>query len=92
MRRAFSDSESERAAPGDARAGVVGSPKRCPVCGAPMLGRKTSACSDRCRAAKSRGRRVPLPIAEAKAIRASLATALEAVSDAKTTLERYGNR
>ena len=29
-------------------------PQRCPVCKGPMSGRKTSACSDRCRAARSR--------------------------------------
>jgi predicted nucleic acid-binding Zn ribbon protein len=62
----------------------------CPVCGAPMTGRQTSACSDRCRATKSRQRRIPLPVAEAKMIRASLTTALEAVWEAKATLERYG--
>jgi len=69
---------------------VVGWPRPCPACGEPMQGRRTSACSDRCRAAKSRCRRVPLLVAEAQAIRASLATALEAVWEAKATLERYG--
>jgi predicted nucleic acid-binding Zn ribbon protein len=39
------------AAPGVA---VVASPRPCPVCGQAMTGRKTSACSDRCRATKSR--------------------------------------
>ncbi len=29
----------------------------CPVCGTAMTGSKTSACSDRCRAAKSRRER-----------------------------------
>ncbi len=62
----------------------------CPVCGAAMTGRQTSACSDKCRAAKSRQRRIPLPVAEAKAIRESLTTALEAVWEAKATLEKYG--
>jgi hypothetical protein len=33
---------------------------------------------------------VPLPITEVTAIRASLTAALEAVWDAKNTLERYG--
>jgi len=83
-------SEAERAAHG---APVVVFPdtiRPCPVCGAPMTGRRTSACSDRCRAAKSRRQRVPLPVAEAKMIRESLTTALEAVWEAKATLERYG--
>ena len=57
-----------------------------------MTGRKTSACSDRCRAAKSRRQRVPLPVAEAKMIRESLTTALEAVWEAKAMLEKYGAR
>lgn len=55
-----------------------------------MSGRKTSACSDKCRAAKSRRRRVPLPVAEAQAIQTSLRAALEAVYDAKAIVERYG--
>jgi len=92
MHEALSDSESERAAVAARGGAVVASSRPCPVCGEPMTGRKTSACSDRCRAAKSRRRRVPLSVDEAKAIRASLTTALEAVSDAKSTLERYGNR
>jgi hypothetical protein len=31
--------------------------KNCPICGAGLKGRQRSACSDRCRAAKSRWRR-----------------------------------
>ena len=54
------------------------------------MGRKTSACSEKCRARKSRLARIPLPVAEAKAIRASLTAALEAVWEAKATLEKYG--
>ena len=86
----FSPEKTERAA---AAAPVVGSgePIRpCPVCGAPLRGRQTSAGSDRCRAAKSRRKRVPLPVAEARAIRADLTRALEAVWGAKATLEKYG--
>ncbi len=82
--------KSERAAVG---AHVVAFPEAirpCPVCGQAMTGRKTSACSDKCRAAKSRRRRVPLPVTEAKAIRDSLTAALEAVWEAKAVLERYG--
>ena len=55
-----------------------------------MVGRKTSACSDKCRAKKSRRARVLLPVAEAKNIRASLTTALEAVWEAQAALEKYG--
>jgi hypothetical protein len=50
---------------------------------------QTSACSDRCRATKSRRKRVPLPVTEWREIRASLTAALEAVWEAKATLERY---
>ncbi len=31
--------------------------RACPVCGAPLTGRRRSACSDRCRAALSRQKR-----------------------------------
>jgi len=44
-----------------------------------MSGRRTSACSDRFRARKSRMRRVPLPVTEARAIRDQLTLALEAI-------------
>lgn len=83
-------SESERAAPSARGADVVGSTRPYPVCGAPMTGRKTSACSDKRRAAKSRQGRIPLPVAEAEAIRARLTAALEAAWEVKTTLERNG--
>lgn len=33
---------------------MVGSTQPCPVCGEPMVGRKTSASSDKCRAVKRR--------------------------------------
>jgi len=35
---------------------VVGSPRRCPVFGQAMTGRKTSACSDKCHASLRRRR------------------------------------
>jgi|OpeIllAssembly_1097287.scaffolds.fasta_scaffold2229890_2 predicted nucleic acid-binding Zn ribbon protein len=76
--------------PGPVRAAVDGARvasgeavRPCPVCGTPLRPGQTSACSGKCRAILSRRRRVPLPMAEAKAIRASLTAALEA-------LERYG--
>ena len=75
------------AAPGVA---VVASRGPCPICGHAMTGRQTSACSDKCRATKSRRKRVPLPVADWRAIRASLTAALEAVWEAKATLEKYG--
>jgi len=54
-----------------------------------MTGRKTSACSDKCRAAKSRRRRVSLPVEEARAMKASVTTILETVWEIQATLERY---
>ncbi len=36
---------------------VIGSGGACPICGALLRGRQTSACSDRCRAALSRRKR-----------------------------------
>ncbi len=49
-----------------------------------------SACSDRCRAAKSRQGRVPLPVAEVQEMRARLTAVQEALYEVKATLERYG--
>ena len=82
--------KSERAA-----AGAPGVDSRdlfrpCPICGAPMLGRRQSACSDRCRAAKSRRARVRLPVSESRRIKASLATILETAWEIKATLEGHG--
>jgi hypothetical protein len=44
--------------------GAPAASRPCPICGAPMSSAKGSACSDRCRAAKSR--RVPSEILEAQ--------------------------
>lgn len=57
MHGASSDSQSERAAPSASGGGVVGSAGRCSVCGGAMPGRRTSACSDKFRAAKRRWKR-----------------------------------
>jgi len=84
------DSEADRAALVKPGGPVVGSSQRCPVCGGPMSGRKTSACSDRCRARKSRLARVPLPVTEAREIKASLTMILDTAWQIRATLERYG--
>lgn len=47
-------------------------------------------CSTRCRCAAWGRRRVALPAAKAKAIRAKLTMILETAYEAKATLERYG--
>ena len=86
---AYSDSKSERAAPSARGADVVGSSRRCPVCGQAMTGRKTSACSDRCRAAKSWLARLPLPVTEARNMKTQLTTILETAWAIKETLERH---
>jgi predicted nucleic acid-binding Zn ribbon protein len=57
MRTSYPESEPERAAVAHAGGHVVASPKRCSVCGEVLTGLKTSACSDKCRAAKSRRNR-----------------------------------
>jgi predicted nucleic acid-binding Zn ribbon protein len=56
---------------------VVASSQPCPVCGETMTERKTSACSDRCRARKSRLARLALPVSEAREIKALLMTILD---------------
>lgn len=89
---AYCDSEFERAALAQSVMAVVSSPKRRPVCGEAMTGLKTLACSDNCRARKSRMRLGPLPVAEARKITANLKTILETAWAIKARLERYGNR
>jgi hypothetical protein len=83
--------ETVRAAP-DAPVVASGKPAGavCPICGRLLTGRQRSACSPKHRAALCRRKRVPLPVAEYQDIRASLTAALEAVWEAKATLERYG--
>ena len=82
--------ESERAAMAPPVVGSGEPIRPCPVCGTPLRGRQTSAFFDRCRVAKSRRKRVPLPVAEVQAIHAGLTRALEIVWEAKATLEKYG--
>jgi|MudIll2142460700_1097286.scaffolds.fasta_scaffold1007765_1 predicted nucleic acid-binding Zn ribbon protein len=57
MHETSSDSKSERAVPGAAVVASQTAIRPCRVCGKAMRGRKTSACSDGCRAAKSRRKR-----------------------------------
>ena len=90
MCEAYPDSESERAAVAARGEGMVASSRPCPVCGQPMTGGQTSACSGKCRAIKSRRRRILLPADEDTAIRAKLRSAMEAIWEANATLERYG--
>lgn len=54
MHDTSSDLESERSAASGRTEPVRERIRPCPVCGAPMTGRRTSACSDKCRASKSR--------------------------------------
>jgi predicted nucleic acid-binding Zn ribbon protein len=71
--------QSERAPLVKSGGGVVASPQQCPVCGQAMTGRKTSACSDRCRAALSRRTRAEEQTERDQRVRALLETALQAL-------------
>ena len=86
-----SDFKSDRAAGGAPAGPVVGLPQPWAVCGGAVPRRKTSAWSDRCQAAWSRRLRVPLPMAEAREIKASLTMILETAWAIKAILERYGS-
>lgn len=80
MPRACSDSESERAAVAARGGDVVASSRPCPVCGQAMTGRRASACSDKCRAAKSRRRRTGTQIERDQRVLALLAAAVQVLS------------
>ncbi len=64
-------------------------PRICPICGAGLRGRQTSACSDKCRAAKSRRKRVPIPAQDLRGIRDGLVALLDTLWEVKATLEKY---
>jgi len=63
--------------------------RTCPICGTPLQGRQTSACSDRCRAAKSRRARIPVKAEELQAIQSLVKTTLESLWEVKANLDRY---
>ncbi len=71
--------QSERAALAKPGGPVVGSSRPFSVCGEPMLGRRTSACSNRCRAAKSRRRRTEAQTERDQRVRDLLTAALREV-------------
>ncbi len=84
---ALPDEQSERA---PRSASMVASARACEVCGTALTGRpQQKCCSARCRAAKSRRRRLPLPVAAAREIKASLTMILDTAWQIKATLERY---
>ena len=78
--------ESERAPSSAAPTGMVGSPGTCPVCGKGLTGRQT-ACSARCRAARSRRRRIPVKREELQAIRSTLRRTIEEAWQAQQLVE-----
>ena len=78
-RKTFLDSESERAAASAPGRDVVGSPVRCPVCGGAMPERRTFACSDKCRAAKSRRERLEEQAEKSRHVRELLEAAMRVV-------------
>ncbi len=59
----------------------------CPICGIPLKGRQKSACSGRCRAAKSRRARIPVKAEDARLLREALITLLDIAWELKVTLE-----
>lgn len=80
--------KSERAAPSPCVIGSgEGSRPPCPTCGTPLRGRQRSACSDRCRAAKSRRRRIPFPLEQAREIRHLVRELAETSERAQRLLE-----
>ena len=79
--------KSERAPRSASPRGVVGSPRTCPICGTPLKGRQ-EACSGKCRAAKSRQSRVPIPRKQLLEIRALVKNTLEELYRAKGALDR----
>jgi hypothetical protein len=81
MRTSSSDSQSERAAVAAPGVAVVASRGPCPVCGEAMTGRRTSACSDRCRAAKSRRQRIDAQTEREGRVRELLEAAVRVLGD-----------
>jgi hypothetical protein len=75
------ESKSERAAPAPL---VVGSGERseslCPICETPLRGPQRSACSPKCRAAKSRRRRAEERTEKDRRVREPLEATLRVVS------------
>lgn len=72
----------------DRPAGEIGA-RTCPICRKPLTGCQRSACSDRCRAAKSRRARIPVKAEELRNLRALVTTTLESLWEAKAKLDRY---
>jgi len=72
--------KSERAAVAHAGGAVVASPRPCPVCGHAMTGRRTSACSDKCRAALSRRTRAEQQAERDQRVRELLEAAVRVLS------------
>jgi predicted nucleic acid-binding Zn ribbon protein len=88
MRETCSDSETERAPLVMPGRRVLASPRPCPVCGQAMTGRKTSACSDRCRAALSRRKRTEGLTRRDRCVRELLEAALRVLTEVRRTATR----
>jgi predicted nucleic acid-binding Zn ribbon protein len=67
---------------------LVASPGQCPICGTPLHGRE-KCCSGKCRAIKSRRKRILIERKDLQEIRRALVSSLEAVWEAKATLDRH---
>jgi len=59
----------------------------CPICGGPLHGRQTSACSDKCRAARSRQERARKLTERERRVQAYLLTALETLWEAQEAMK-----
>ena len=68
--------KSERAAVDASGVDSRGIIRPCPICGGSMTGRRQSACSDRCRAAKSRRKRAAAQAERDRGVRELLERAL----------------
>ncbi len=72
--------KTERAAPSPAVVGSGGALRACPICGKPLTGRQTSACSDKCRAALSRRKRADEQSEKDRRVRELLEAAVRVLS------------
>ncbi len=74
--------KTERAAPSPAVIGSGEALRACPICGRPLTGRQTSACSNVCRAALSRRKRADAQSEKDRRVRELLEAALRVVGGA----------
>jgi predicted nucleic acid-binding Zn ribbon protein len=79
FRTLFESDPEPTMAPAGLEPGKPPQERKCPICGGPMRGRKTAACSGRCRITASRNRRRDELVGRLGAARAALAAAEQAL-------------